>query len=73
MFRFFRIKPLLIGMFLASPAIYYGMSLQERSPVGRTTSVSAHSAPASAPAVSIPVEVIAAGGEPQWIYVQVQE
>ncbi|MGL5017388.1 MAG: hypothetical protein ACRDBP_04590 [Luteolibacter sp.] len=60
-------------MFLASPAIYYGMSLQDRSPAGRATSVSAHPAPASVPAVSIPVEVIAAGGEPQWIYVQVQE
>jgi hypothetical protein len=72
-FDFFRIKPLLMGMIFASSAIYYGMSLQDRPPAGRVSSVSAQPVPASASAVSIPVEVIAAGGEPQWIYVQVQE
>lgn len=68
-------KTLLIGMLVASPAVVYWSGWIERptvaQPLIQSAMPTAPSHPAAREVVSIPVEVIATGSAPKWIYVQV--
>ncbi len=75
MFGFVKIKTLWIGVLVALPAVIYwtggidGLSANHtRMQAG---SQLMPSRPAGPPVVTIPVEVIATGKEPEWIFVQV--
>jgi hypothetical protein len=74
-FGFFKMKALLIGLILASPSVAMlvwrgGASSQQIEPGVRTV---AHAVDPleSRPVVRLPVEVLAKGSEPQWVYVEV--
>ncbi|MES2441067.1 MAG: PEP-CTERM sorting domain-containing protein [Verrucomicrobiota bacterium] len=75
MFGIFKIKALLLGSLLASPAVamWKFRSSGEATAQAGIHAVSYQSAPPSPASVTrVPVEVIAKGSAPQWVYVQVE-
>lgn len=74
MFGFFKIKALLCGMFLATPAVAAWVFRNPDAVVTRpeVRSISYNStAPRPQTVVRVPVEVVAEGSAPRWIYVEV--
>lgn len=75
MLAFLKMKTLMIGLLLASPPVAAWMlraaepAIQE--PVIRQTPATSPAAPNEA-AVQVPVEVVAEGSAPEWVYVEVQ-
>lgn len=62
-------------MLVASPAVVYRVGWSETAPVAQPWVYAASpsvSLPAVDSAVTIPVELIARGKEPEWVYVQVE-
>lgn len=74
MLGIFKIKALLFGMFLASPALvmwkFRGAEAVVSKPEIRSISYTSQ-APRVESIVRVPVEVIAKGRAPQWVYVEV--
>jgi hypothetical protein len=70
-----KMKTLLIGMLVASPAFVYWSGWIDGSPTAdpriQSASPPKSSLPPAPSVVSIPVEVIATGKAPEWIFVQV--
>jgi hypothetical protein len=68
-------KTLLVGMLVASPTVIYWSGWSDGSPAAHSRIQSASPLPAAHPVapavVTIPVEVIATGKAPEWIFVQV--
>ncbi len=74
MFGIFKMKALLFGVFLASPAFAMWTLRGSEAPVSKPAARAASFTPQSPPAeavVRVPVEVIAKGSAPQWVYVEV--
>lgn len=75
MFGFLKIKTLLIGMLVASPAAVYWADRGAPSPPWIEPSISSVSLatplPVAESTLQVPVEVITNGSAPQWVYVQV--
>lgn len=74
MFGIFKMKSLVFGMLLASPAFAVWTIRGAETPVSKpeVRSVSfAPAAPRPEGIVRVPVEVIAKGSAPQWVYVEV--
>jgi hypothetical protein len=69
---FSKVRPLLMGMLLASPAVVYWFGMQDRPEAGGSVSPAAEVSRAPGAVVTIPVEVIATGSAPQWIQVRVE-
>jgi hypothetical protein len=66
----FKIKSLLIGMFLASPPVAAWM-LHASEPIPHTTASQSVTPSPSTEAVQIPVEIFAKGSASKWVYVAV--
>lgn len=74
MFAFFKLKVLLIGLLLISPAVGFWSYQNGRSSdlIGSSDAVVACKPVVdSEPTLEIPVQVIRCGMTPQWIYVQI--
>ena len=67
-------KALLLGMLVASPALAAWICRDSEVAVSRQeiTSISHHASPArSESLIRVPVEIIAKGSAPKWVYVEV--
>ncbi len=72
MFGFVQIKVILLGMLLASPAVaLWGYRNHKSFTASHDVPSVASVQPAAEAVTRIPVEVIADGSAPQWVYVQV--
>ncbi len=74
MFGIFKMKALLIGMFVASPAFAVWTLRGSEAPISQPEVRSVSLTPAGPlpeAVVRVPVEVIAKGSAPQWVYVEV--
>jgi hypothetical protein len=73
-FGFFNLKVLLLGLLVASPAIGLWSYRSHNSLISnpeKHSNASALPLSAAEPVVRIPVEVIANGSAPEWVYVEV--
>ena len=74
MLGFFKMKSLLLGIFLASPAVAAWM-LRHPEPIPGPAEIqlisSTTAAPQSGLTARIPVEILAKGSAPRWVYVEV--
>ena len=74
MLGFFKMKSLLLGMFLASPGVAAWM-LHHPEPIAAPAEIQLISSTSAAPppslVVRIPVEILSKGSAPRWVYVEV--
>lgn len=71
MLGFFKMKPLLLGLFLATPAVAAWMSREPEPPPAAVRQVAYVPHPAESAPIRVPVEVLEKGSAPQWVYVEV--
>ncbi|MBC8002820.1 MAG: hypothetical protein H7X97_09565 [Opitutaceae bacterium] len=72
MFEIFKLKSLLFGVLLASPAVaIWGLKSSNSLGFSLQPPVVSQTQAAAETVVRVPVEVIANGSAPQWVYVQV--